>query len=331
MDMSCKRRTLVRIVAAGAGSLLLGRSVAQPTAFPSKPIRLVVPAPAGGGADSLGRMIADRIAPSLGQPVVVDNKPGANTLIATQEVMKSPPDGYTVLLTFTVLVQNPLLYGKKAGYDPLKNLVPVARVADALAFFAVNSDVGATDVAAFLAAARAAPGKFSYGTMGIGSTPHLYTEILARQAGVNLVHVPYRGEAPMLPDLVGGRVHAGWLSIQTAQQMASSGRVRLLALSGGTRMASLPQVPTFKELGFSNMDADGWAGIFAPEGTPKPIVDRLSTEIERAMASPELRQKATMQGIEPRFAGAAEFAQMVRRSQGDWARIIELTGIRLEM
>lgn len=297
--------------------------------YPNKTVRIVIPVPAGGQTDILARMLGQKIGDALGQSVIVESKPGASTMIASEAVARSAGDGYTLLLTLTQLVQNPLLM-PKVNYDVFKDFAPVIRVAESTAILCVSPDLPAKSVQEFVALGKSRKEPLSYGSNGHGSTAHIYTEMFTRQTSLTLTHAPYKGEAQMIPDLVSGRLNAGWLSGMSAAQFGKENKVRILATTGRRRLTSLPNVPTFDELGYKGMDADGWIGIFAPSGTPKAIVDRLSTELDKAIATPEVRDRIVSFGLEPSGGTAADFTAVVRRSYDQWSNIIKTTNIQLQ-
>jgi tripartite-type tricarboxylate transporter receptor subunit TctC len=299
------------------------------TRYPERPIRIVIPVPAGGQTDVLARLLGQKLTDALGQPVIVESKPGVATVLASELVARAPADGHTLLLSLTQVVQAPLLL-PKVGYDLFKDLAPVIRVADSTALLCVATNSPLQSVADLVSKSKGRTPPFTYGTNGHASTVHLYTEMFARQQGISLTHVPYKGEAPLVPDLVTGRVDAGWFSGMTGAQLAKDQKVRILATTGRQRMSGLPQVPTFGELGFPGMDADGWIGVFAPGATPRPIVDRLATELHKAITLPEVRERLVAFGLEPAGGTADEFSRVVRRTHQQWGQIIQTTGIRLE-
>lgn len=321
--MNFSRRATLALLAA-----LPLAATAQAT-FPDKPIRIIIPVPAGGQTDILARLLGQKLTASMGQPVIVESKPGAATVIATEMVAKSPPDGYTLLLTLTQIVQAPLLM-PRVKYDVFKDVVPVIRVAESTAIFAVPVGSPLKSIKDFVEQAKNRKVPFSYGSNGHGSTVHLYSDMFSRQYGFQLTHAPYKGEAPIVPDLVSGRIDAGWLSGMTAANLAKDKKVRILATTGTRRLTSLPEVPTFDELGYKGLDADGWIGIFAPGGTPRPIVEKLAAELDKAIQMPDVRERIISFGLEPAGGTSDDFSKMVRRSYDQWAHIIKTTGIQLD-
>lgn len=299
------------------------------SAYPDKPIRIIIPVPAGGQTDILARLLGQKLTASMGQPVIVESKPGAATVIATEMVTKAPRDGYTLLLTLTQIVQAPALT-TRVKYDVFKDVTPVIRVAESTAIFSVPVDSPLKSIKDFVEQAKTRNPPFSYGSNGHGSTVHLYSVMLSRQYGFQLTHAPYKGESQMVPDLVSGRIDAGWLSGMTAANLAKDKQVRNLATTGRHRLTSLPDLPTFDELGYKGLDADGWIGIFAPGGTPRPIVDKLAAELDKAIKMPDVRERIISFGLEPVGGSADDFSKIVRRSYDQWSHIIKTTGIQLD-
>ena len=309
-------------VAAAAGT-------AQAQQWPSKPIRVVVNFPPGGAADQIARGVAPPLGEALGQPVVVENRPGANGNIGAEAVAKSPADGYTLLMSsggaFSV---NPHLY-TKLPYDPLKDLEPVAAAARILVFLVVKPDLPAKSVEEFVALARANPGKLSYGSPGSGSSPHIATVMLARAAGIQVTHIPYKGAAPALTDLLGGQLDFMFdPGIGLGQVRA--GKLRLLAVGSPKRSPLFPDVPTVAETGMVGFDADSWFGFYAPAGLPADIATRLNREINRALQTPAARDRILAIGGEPVAMSAAEFAEVQRKDRERFGAVIREAGIKLD-
>ncbi|MDO8704365.1 MAG: tripartite tricarboxylate transporter substrate binding protein [Sulfuricaulis sp.] len=322
--MNFTRRQTLALIAA----LPMAVAAQGTGSYPTKPIRIIIPVPAGGQTDILARLLGQKIGDALGQPVIVESKAGASTMIATEAVAKAPGDGYTLLMTLTQFVQNPLLM-PKVPYDVFKDFVPVTRVAESTAIFCVGSDLPVKNLAEFVALAKKPGSLLTYGSNGHASTSHMYADMLSRQAGMTLTHVPYKGEAQMIPDIVSGRLNAGFLSGMAANQQAKEGKVRILATTGRKRLTSLPNAPTFDEQGFKGLDADGWVGIFAPSATPTAIVDRLSAEFAKAIAQPDVRERIISFGLEPVGGTSAEFTTVVRRSHEEWSRIVKTLDMKL--
>ena len=310
--MTLNRRTLLTAMAAAP---LAARAQG---AWPGKPIKVVVPVPAGGQTDAVVRYYAQKAEQTLGQPFVIDNRPGANTMLATQQVARSPNDGYTLLFNMTAIVSNPVLQNN-VNYDALKDFAPVHRTYELYAILAVPGGSPAKNLAEFVAAARAAREPLTYGTTGHASSSHYFVELLAKQAGLKMVHVPYKGEAPLLPDLIAERVQAGIISGASAKQFAGDGRVRTLAVSGNQRLRLLPELPTFKELGYNGIGNESFAGLFAPAGTPAAAVERLNQEFNRISLLPETRERMAALALEPTAPNSpADFLTVMRKAHDEW-------------
>ncbi|MFA5632293.1 MAG: tripartite tricarboxylate transporter substrate binding protein [Porticoccaceae bacterium] len=323
------RRQALALAMASTATLTTGQVWAQDAAWPTKPITLVLPFPAGGQTDGVARMLAKNIEPLLGQPVVVDNRPGANSLIGTTMVARSTPDGHTLLLNMTALVSNPILL-PNVSYDPHKEFAPVARLYEIPALWAVPGN-GSKTLAEFIEKAKAAKEPLNFGTTGHASSSHYYGEMFARAANIKLNHIPYKGEAPMLPDLSAGRVDAGVVSSASGVTFGADGRLRLLAVSGSHRWKALPDVPTFQELGIPGITTESFCGIFAPAGTPKSVVEKLNKAINQVMATPEFQKQMLAYGLEVAPVTTPEqFAAIMRKAADEWTAIKKDSSIRID-
>jgi tripartite-type tricarboxylate transporter receptor subunit TctC len=302
--------------------------LAAAQAWPTKPIKLILPFPPGGQTDAVVRYYAQKAEATLGQSIVVENKPGVNSVIGTQEVARAPSDGYTLLFNMTAIVSNPVLLPDVAKYDALRDFTPIYRAYELYAVLAVPASAPYKTLADFVAAAKASPQPFTYGTTGHASSSHYFVEMLAKQAKLTLVHVPYKGEAPLLPDLISGRVQAGIVSGAAIKQFAGANGLRPLAVSGNKRLALLPDVPTFKELGYEGIGNESFAGFFAPAATPKAIVDKLNQEFARISALPETRERLAPLVLEPATPGTPEqFLGVMKSAQAEWvnnSKIVDL-------
>lgn len=310
--------------------LLAGMSApaaAQP--WPDKPIRLVVNFPAGGAADTLARGISPGLSEALKRPVVIDNRPGANGIVGGDAVAKAPADGYTFLLTSGGAVAiDPFLY-KKMPYDPLKDLTPVASVALVRVYLLVHPSVPAKTLDAFIAYVREHPGKLSYGSAGNGSTPHIAAEMFKRAGKLDAVHVPYKGAAPALSDLLAGRVQFMFDPGPGLQHVAS-GKLRLLAVASAKRAAQYPDVPTLAEAGLQDVDGDSTFGVYAPAGTPPAIVERMNREINRALAGAQLQDNVNKLGGAVAPLSIQAFAERQNVDRARYGRFIRQAGITVD-
>lgn len=297
-------------------------------AYPTKPVRIIVPFSPGGVADSSARVISERLGARLGQSVVVENRPGASGNIGTHSVATSAPDGYTLLLGFDgTMVINPHVYAK-LPFDTLRDFAPVTKLGDATLILVAHPSVPAKDLREFLGIAKER--NFSYGTAGTGSTPHLAGELLAQRTGIGLTHVPYKGGGQAMGDVVGGQIPLVYTAIATAQQFVKSGKLKGLGVSSARRSNALPEVPTFVESGLEGFVVNSWVGILAPTKTPRAIVDRLRSDIAAVLAEPEVRERYATLGIDPGGNSPEQFADQIRADLARWERVVRQAGIRIE-
>lgn len=318
-----------QLLAAAAAPLATAFGPAAAQAWPGRPIRLVVTFAAGGGADFAARNVGARLSEQLGQTVVVDNRAGGGGLIGNEVVAKAPPDGYTLLLGAAgPLVVAPHLY-PNVPYDPLKDLVPVAHIASTPFVLTVNPSVAANSVAELISFAKANPGKLSYGSSGTGGAPHLASELFTRTANVNMVHVPYKGLAPAINDLLGGHIQVLFADTGLVLPHIKAGKLKALAVTGTRRTPLLPDLPTVREAGLPTYSAGTWYGILAPAGTPTEIMNRLNTEVRTALGHPELQKQLGTQGMEPAAMSREEFSAMLREDYDKWGKLIREANIKL--
>ncbi len=305
---------------------------AQPAhaqAYPNKPVRLVVPLAPGGTTDILARLMAQRLAESLGQPVVVDNRPGAGGNIGNEVVARSLPDGYTLLMTAPPLVINPGLY-RKIGYHPINDYTPIMMVASVPVVLAVHPAVPAKNLKELIALAKAQPGRLNYASSGIGGTNHLGGAMFATMAGVDIVHIAYKGSGPALTDLLAGQVQMQLSGLPPLLPFIKSGKLRALGIAGAKRAASLPEVPTIAEAGVPGYEATSWQGLSAPAKFPAPILALLHGRLLKIMAVPEVQTRIVELGAEPVGDTPAEFARFIRSEYEKWGPIIKQTGARAD-
>ena len=287
---TCPATLCKRLLAAGI-FLLASAAPVLAQNYPNRPIKLLVPFTPGGGTDLLARIVGQKMSESLGQPVVVENKPGANTLIATEAVAHAPPDGYTLLLQVNNLAANATLYRGKMSFDTLKDLAPVSLVAGNPHVLVVSPSVPAQNFAEFIALAKAKPGMITFASAGSGSVNHLAGELLKMSAGIDMVHVPYRGSGSVMPDLLGGQVTALFAAMPTVTAFIKDKRLRPLAVTTSKRFRGLPDVPTVAESGYPGFEISTWFGLLAPAKTPKPIIDLLQTAVSKALKDSSVRDR----------------------------------------
>ena len=312
-----------RVAALLAAVLLAGEAAAQ--AWPSKPVRLVVPLSAGGFADVPARLLAPRLSAQLGRQFYVDNRPGAGGTLGTDNVAKSEPDGHTLLFTATPHVISPWLY-KTLPYDALKDFAPVARVASGPYALVVHPQLKVGSVIELIAAARAQPGEVDYASSGNGSAQHLVTAMFASLAGIRLNHVPYKGSGPAIQDLVSGQVKLSFAGIPNVIAHVRSGRLRILAVTTATRWPDLPDTPTVAQAGVAGYEAALWVALLAPAATPANIVQRLYAETGNALKDPEMQQSLRAAGIAPSLLEPQELGAFLRAEYEKWGRVVRETG-----
>ena len=321
--MPLSRRQFL-VTATGAAA---GLASAQ-TAYPSKPMRILLPFPPGGSTDPLARLIAQKLSEDWGQPVIVDNRPGANTIIGTEALAKSPPDGHTLLYTASTHIINSLLV-PNLPFDSVRDFAPVALVVRSEFVLVVHPSVPASNLQEFIALAKAKPGVLNYATSGNGNPNHLAGEYFGMVAGVKLNNVPYKGGGPAITDLLGGQVQA-MFSVPTAVTgHIKTGKLRALAYTGSRPLPGL-NVPSFAQAGLPGFDMNSWNGIFVPGATPRAAIDKLSAQIAKILAQPDVREKFAAQGQEPEFLGADAFAAMLASDRQKYASIVKAANIKLD-
>lgn len=306
-----------------------GPAAAASSDYPTRPIKVVVASAAGGLVDSMARTIGGDVAKTLGQAVIIEPRPGANGSLAASFVAKAPPDGHTLLFTVNAFVLAPLLM-TRPGYDIFRDFVPVSLSNYGLLVFVVGAKVPVRDMREFVELARAQPGKLSFGSAGLGSSGHLYGEKLMLDEKIALTHVPYKGSAPVMNDILGGVLDGGFSTMGEALGQARAGRVKILGVFGTRRIPSVPEVPTFTEQGFKGYEHGGFWGFFAPTGTSKPAIDRFASAVRQAVAPPEVRARMGLLGLDPVGGGADELLAAVRREHLLWSRVIRNLNFRLE-
>jgi tripartite-type tricarboxylate transporter receptor subunit TctC len=325
------QRAVVRLaMLAAMAAVCLGAEIAAAQDYPSRPIMLVVPFAPGGGNDTLARLTAQHMSKALGQQVVIDNRPGAGGTLATRQVAKAAPDGYTVIMAHSGIVGiGPSLY-PNAGYDPRKDFAAVGLIASIQYAVVVNPDLPVHSATDFIELARKEPGKINYASAGVGSVSHVSTELFASMAGIKLTHVPYRGTGPALNDLVGGHVAMHMAPIPTLIGLVRSGKLRAIAVTGPQRSPILPDMPTVTEKSLPGYEAVLHYGILAPAGTPRPIVERLNAELRAAVANPEIRARIADDGGDPIGSSPEEHAADIDREETKWGGLVRRLGLRAE-
>lgn len=311
-------------------ALALSSASAQADDFPNKPIRFIVPAAAGGPTDVTARMLAERMSAALGQPVIVEPRAGAGGNVGADVVAKAAPDGYTILMaTIGTHAINQTLY-KKLPFDPIKDFTPVSQVVQYPLLLVVNPNVPAKSVKELIDYAKANPGKLNRASGGNGTSMHLSGELFVYQAGVDMPHVPYKGSAPALTDLVAGHVQVMFDSMITALPLVKAGQLRALAVTGSQRSPVVPELPTIADAGVPGYSATGWIGVVAPANTPPAVVEKLRAAVVKALTDPALREKLIAQAAEPVGSSPAEFAAFIRAETDKWAKAVRGANLSIE-
>ena len=303
------------------------QALAQP--YPSKPVRIVVPYPPGGFNDTLGRTLADKMQKDWGQTVVVENRPGANTVIGTDYVAKAPADGYTLLVVAFPFAVTPSLI-RDMPYDTLKDFQPVVLAATSPNLLVVNPDVPIHSVQELIAAAKAKPRSLSYASTGNGSSNHISMELFKTMAGVDIVHIPYKGSAPAVTDLLGGQVQVMFDNVPNVLQHVKAGKLRALAVTSSMRTPLAPGIPTVAEAGVPGYDLSVWFGLVAPAATPRDVVQKLNAECLKILAMPDVRERFLAQGVEPVGSTPEQFGEHIRAQMAKWAKVVRDAGVKAE-
>ncbi|WP_419095710.1 tripartite tricarboxylate transporter substrate binding protein [Curvibacter soli] len=331
LPLPAARRHLLALAAAMLATALAGPAAQAQgaAAWPAKPITLIVPFPPGGPTDLVARVLGQQLSEQLGQPVIVDNRPGANGNIGNGMVAKAAPDGYTVLYNTSSIALSPALY-KHMTYDVQRDLAPVALTAVVPLALVVHPSVPASNVKEFIAYAKAQGGKLSYGSAGNGNVTHLTAFQFVRNAGIDAVHVPYRGSAPADVDLVAGQISFLTDTINSVAPFVRDKRLKILAVTTAKRISLFPDVPTLAESGMPGFEAGAWQGVMVPAGTPRPIINRLNTEILKALKTPAVLEKLALQGAEPLSSTPDEYGTYLKAELARWAGVVKATGVTLE-
>jgi tripartite-type tricarboxylate transporter receptor subunit TctC len=324
----------IRLTRRAAVLLALGAALCSPALtaaqnYPDKPVRMVLPFPPGGVTDILARALAEKLSPRLGQPVIVDNKPGAGTVLASDFVARAPADGYTLLLAASSLGTAPLLYDK-VGYDAIKSFAPVTQVASVVHVLVVNQQLPVHSVGELVAYAKQNPAKLNYASTGTGTSTHLEGELLKSMAKIYMVHIPYRGSGPALTDVVSGQVGVMIDALGSSGPFIKAGKLRALAVTTAKRSQSIPELPTVAESGLPGYEAMPWLGLVAPAGTPQHVVDRLHREVAEILKEPELRERFKGWGLDIIGNTPSEFSAFLRRDITQWTQVIQSARIKAD-
>jgi tripartite-type tricarboxylate transporter receptor subunit TctC len=308
----------------------LGVSAAIAQDYPSRPITLVVPFPPGGSTTIVARVVADKMSEALGQSIVVDNRGGAGGTVGSRAVAKSPADGYTILLGYTgTLAIGPTLYGSP-GYDPRSDFAPIGRIATAPNTLVVHPSLPVHSVPELIAYAKANPGKLNYGSAGIGTVSHVCGEYFATAAGIKITHVPYKGTGPAIIDLLGGHIPMAFAPVPATHENATSGKLRMLAVTSAVRSTLLPDVPTIAETALPGFEAVLRYGLVAPAGTPRAIIGKLNTALNAALTSHAVRARLALDGAEPLPSTPAEYGADIDREETQWSKVVKASGAKAE-
>lgn len=310
--------------------LWLATSVAFAQGYPNKPVRMVVPFPPGGTTDILARAVGQKLSEAWGQQVVIDNRPGAGGNIGTDLVAKAPADGYTLLMgTVGTQAINASLYAK-LPFDPVKDFAPVTLVASVPNVLVVNKTIPSNSVKELIALAKSKPGQLNFASSGNGTSIHLAGELFKSMTGISMTHIPYKGSAPALTDLIGGQTNMMFDNLPSSMQHIKSGTLRALAVTSAKRSPALPDVPTVAESGVPGFEASSWFGVLAPAGTPKEIVAKINADIVKALAAPDIKERLSGQGAEPVGNSPEQFAAYIKTEIVKWAKVVKDSGAKIE-
>lgn len=327
---SARHRWLLAAAASAALAFAPAALSADAANYPNRPVRLIVPYAPGGNGDIVGRIVADGLTARLGQQVVVDNRPGGASIIGTDMTAKAPPDGYTIVVVASTIAVLPSLHDK-LPYDTLNDLAPISLVGQTPQVLVVTPALGVSTLKEFIGLVKAKPNTFNYGSTGVGGTANIAGALLNLMAGIQMVHVPYKGTAQSLTDVIAGHLHIAIPSITASLPHIRAGKIRALGLTSLKRSGQLPDVPTISEAGVSGYQAVIWNAALAPSGTPRPILDRLSAEVAAAMKSPEAQKRYGALGAETIGSTPAEFAKFLRSEIEQYARVVKASGMKAEL
>ncbi|HYH41318.1 MAG TPA: tripartite tricarboxylate transporter substrate binding protein [Burkholderiales bacterium] len=322
---------MIDLLRIGPAAILLaaGSPALSQAPYPSKPVRIVVPAAPGGGTDILARVLAQKFSESLGKQFLVENRPGAGQIVGTESVARASPDGYTLLMAASPIATNQVLY-PKIPYDTLRDFAPIAKCATVPNMLVVHPSVPAKSLKELIALARSRPGELTYASAGIGTSPHLSMELFRSMARVKLIHVAYKGTGIAIVDVLAGQVQLMSMNLLTGATHVKSGRLRALGVTSAQRAAMFPAVPTIAEAGVPGYEAISWYGLLAPAGTPRAVIDRVHAEAAKALQSSEVKERLTADGAEPSVSRPEEFAAFIRSEVVKWAKVVKDSGITAE-
>ena len=331
MNQPTRRAATGALAALVAGLAMPAAFAAEDAAsYPSRPITIILGYPPGGPTDVIARVVADKLTQAWGKPVIVENKPGAGSNIATEQVVRAAPDGYTLLVETIANATNMSVY-KKMNYDTHKDLAPIVQFMASPSVLVVGPKVPAHSLKELLALAKAHPGQLDFASTGQGGSPHLAGEMLKARAGIDIVHIPYKGATPALQDLLGGQVAMGFMtSLGLSQHLQPAGKLRAIAVASPKRLAELPDVPTMAEAGLPNFNVLSWNGLAAPATTPRPIIDKLNAEVNRILAMPDVRKQLQAAGGEPVGGTPEEFAKFVDSEIRQWGTVVKTANVSLD-
>lgn len=328
MDSSTRRAVRLLPLLIATSSLAAAATAAAQQSYPNRPIRIISPYAPGGGNTIMARMVAQKLTEAWGQQVIVDNRPGGNTIIGTEITARATPDGYTFMLAGSGHVLTSLLI--KAPYDPIKDFAAVAGVGKNENIMVASPSAPFNDLQQLIAAAKAKPGHINYATYGSGTTSHLSTELFSQMAGIRMQHIPYKGAGPAIIDLLGGQVQIFLSTPAPVIPHIQSGKLKGIAISGDKRAEAVPNLPTFAEAGLAGFDSKGWYGLVAPAATPKAIVDKVSLEVGKFLLLTDIKARLNAQGVEPLVQTPAQFAELMRSDHAKWTKVIKSSNIKLE-
>jgi len=324
------RTTTSKFALLAALLALVAGPAAAAEQYPTKPVRLIVPFPPGGSNDIVARMIGNELTGKLGQQVIIDNRGGAGGIIGSEIAANSAPDGYTLLIISVAYAYNPSIYKSRLKFDPEKSFVPVAMLGTGPNVLAVNPKVPVNSVKELIAMAKAKPGAVAYATAGLGSFQHLGSEMFRLKAGIDMLHVPFKGGGPAMADVIAGNTQVAIGSLLQTMPFIRSGRLKALGVGGAKRNSALPEVPTIAEAGVPGYEASNWWGVVAPAGTPGAAVKRLNGELEQILAGADIQKKFETQGGEALYKGPAEFGKFIRAETAKWSKVVRDAGIKAE-